>query len=279
MNTEQTIYPEACTYELELPGHTLKYRGHHTNLNINDRLYGHRSNARKNSNCRSKYLFYAANDYKDVQIHILRTFTNITKDELKDEERADIIAGGYYENKLYNDRLPWSIKGWEYEKKRREDPKVLAQFNANRKEWRHKTDKGKAEHERKNDARRIKAFQAIPDDDLTWFTHLCNNADKYYPVSAGEKRNKKRRYQKKWSMQKTGKPLQRIHRLKDPNVDLTWFTHLCNFSHQIYPLSAEENANRKRRIKVNWTLAKKYGPEHWKNISPNRKRLYDLRKK
>jgi hypothetical protein len=217
-----------------------------------------------------------------VQIHILRTFTNITKGELKDEERADIIAGGYDENKLYNDRLPSSLppKEWqkEYASKKREDPEYVKQENEKKKVFR-KTDKGKAEHERKNDARRIKAFQAIPDDDLTWFTHLCKNADKYYPVSAGEKRNKKRRYQKKWSMQKTGRPLQRIHRLNDPEADLKWFTHLCNVSHQIYPVSAEENANRKRRIKVNWTLAKKYGPKYWKNISTKRKQFYDSQKK
>jgi hypothetical protein len=278
MNTDQTIYPEACTYELELPGHPLKYIGHHTNLNVAERLYGHRNHARQGRECRSKYLFYAADDYTDVQIRILRTFTNITKAQLKDEERADIIAGGYHENKLYNDRLPWSIKGWEYEKKRREDPKVKAQCNTNKKEWRHNTDKGKAEYERKNDARRIKAFQDVPDDDLTWFTHLCKNADKYYPVSAAQKRNTKRRYQKKWSMKKTGTPLQRIHRVKDPEADVTWFTHLCKSAFLIYPMSAEENANRKRRIKVNWTLTKKYGPTHWKNITPHRKKLYDLRK-
>jgi len=201
MNTEQTIYPEACTYELELPGHKLKYIGHHTNLNIIDRLYGHRSNARKNGNCNSKYLFHTADDYKDVQIRILRTFTNITKGELKDEERADIIAGGYYENKLYNDRLPSSLPTKVLNKqriaKKREDPSYVAQENVKKKVYR-STDKGKAEYERKNDARRIKAFQSIPDDDMTWFTHLCKNADKYYPAPAGEKRNKKRRYQKKW---------------------------------------------------------------------------------
>jgi hypothetical protein len=282
MNTEQNIYPEACTYELELPGHKLKYRGHHMNLNIAERLYGHRSNARNNGHCNSKYLFHTANDYKDVQIRILRTFTNITKGELKDEERADIIAGGYYENKLYNDRLPSSLPTKELNKqrnaKKREDPEFVKQENDKKKVFR-KTDKGKAEHERKNDARRIKAFQVIPDDDMSWFVAICNNATTLFPLTKEEKANNRRRYVKKWSMQKTGQPLQRIHRLKDPNVDLTWFNHLAFYAHQIYPLSAEENANRKRRIKVNWTLAKKYGPEHWKNISPNRKRLYDLHKK
>lgn len=281
MNTQPVItYVNACTYELELPGHKIKYIGHHTNLNICDRLYAHRSGARHGKCCQSKYLFYAADDYKDVQIHILRTFKNITKSELKDEERADIITGGFYENKLYNARLPSSLPTKEFNKqcmaKKRKDPEYVKQETVKKKVYR-STDLGKAEYERKCQARRIKAFQTILDDDLTWFHTICKNAEYFFPLTDAEKWNRTRRYKKKWAMQKTQQPLARVHRIKEYNVDLTWFQHLMNNCNFIFPVSAEENANRKRRIKVDWTLTKKYGPEHCRHISKKRKQMYDAR--
>ena len=143
------------------------------------------------------------------------------------------------------------------------------------KEYAQKNARRQAEAEQK----RIADFRAVQYDDMSWFAAICNNATTIFPLTKEEKANSRRRYKKKWAMQKTQKPLKRIHRVKDPEADLTWFTHLLKSAFLIYPMSAEENANRKRRIKVNWTLTKKYGPTHWKNITPHRKKLYDLRKK
>jgi len=230
----------------------------------------------------TKELFKIANDPTDVKIRWLECYAYISQKELDKKEREAIIDGGFYDGGVYNKVLPCGMTRAEYLSQRQKKnkpnkgkpPRTRTDRNYEQ-EAKQKREKRRVESEQK----RIADFQAVPDDDMSWFVAISNNATTLFPLTKEEKANNRRRYVKKWSMKKTGKPLQRIHELKDPNADLTWFNHLAFYSHQIYPVSPEENANRKRRIKVNWTLTKKYGPKHYKNISANRKRLYDSRKK
>jgi hypothetical protein len=276
-------HSNACIYELYIEGHNITYRGQHDNVDtLNDRLLDHRSNASLDRTITSKELFKIANDPTDVKIRWLSCYAYISQKDLDKKEREAIIDGGFYDGGVYNKILPCGVTRAEYasqwRKKNRPNtgrpPRTSLTRNYEQ-EAEQKRNRRRVESEKK----RIADFQAVPYDDMSWFVAISNNATTLFPLTKDEQANNRRRYVKKWNMRKIGRPLQKIHRLIDLNVDYTWFTHLCKFSHQIYPVSTEDNANRKRRIKVNWTLAKKYGPEHWKNISPNRKQLYDSHKK
>lgn len=91
---------------------------------------------------------------------------------------------------------------------------------------------------------------------------------------------------KKWRQSEKGK--QYVEQSKEKEKWKAWYKHQyanmewmrtlrCN-SLQIFPMSKEENTNRKRRIKEKWRLQKKYGNNYWKNISPTRKKYYDAKK-
>jgi hypothetical protein len=198
---------------------------------VHQNAYKHRNDNATDRQCEKNYKAFDILQYDDCEMILIEPYPCENNGQLKDREAYWMKQYFPEQNKeevCINEKIPSSLPTKELNKqrqaKKREDPEYVKQEQEKKKVYR-KTDKGKAEYERKCQARRIKAFQSIPDDDLTWFTDLCK------------------------------------------------------FSHQIYPVSTEENANRKRRIKVNWTLAKRYGPEHWKNISPYRKQLYDSRKK
>ena len=273
----------ACIYELYLEGHPITYRGQHDDVDtLNTRLIEHRSNAVQDRPTTSKELYKLAKDPTDVKIRWLSCYAYISKKDLDKREREAIIDGGFYDGGVYNKVLPCGttraeyVRQWQKKNKpnKSKPPRTRADRNYD-KEYAQKNARRQAEAEQK----RIADFRAVQYDDMSWFAAICNNATTIFPLTKEEKANSRRRYKKKWAMQKTQKPLKRIHRVKDPEADLTWFTHLLKSAFLIYPMSAEENANRKRRIKVNWTLTKKYGPTHWKNITPHRKKLYDLRKK
>ena len=116
MNND-TIYDEACIYKLYLDGAEKVYIGQHKNLLVQERLYGHRSGAKRDEKCHSKYLFHLASNPKDVKIEIVCVFQNITFGELKDKEREQIILHGYYDGGVWNDQLPSSLPTAELSKK------------------------------------------------------------------------------------------------------------------------------------------------------------------
>lgn len=209
MNND-TIYDEACIYKLYLDGAEKVYIGQHKNLLVQERLYGHRSGAKRDEKCHSKYLFHLASNPKDVKIEIVCVFQNITFGELKDKEREQIILHGYYDGGVWNDQLPSSLPTAELSKKRqaekRKDPAFRKQQNEDKKEWR-KTDKGKAEYARKQAKRVLKAeqkrlvdFQAIPDDDMNWLATISKHALTIYPRTPEETANNRRRIKKKWAV-------------------------------------------------------------------------------
>ena len=246
MNND-TIYDEACIYKLYLDGVEKVYIGHHKNLLVQQRLYGHRSHAKRDSHCQSKHLFQQTSNPKDVKIEIVKTFQNITRGQLKDKEREQIILHGYYEGKVWNVRLPSSLSTAELNRKtyfdKRKDPAYRKADDERARKWR-KTDKGKAliERERKKQADKRK--------------------DPAYRKEENEKKKewKKTKKGKAEYARRQAKQLLKAEqkRLADfqaiPDDDMNWFETISKHALTIYPRTKAEMANNRRRIKKMWNV-------------------------
>jgi hypothetical protein len=201
-------YQFGCIYKLVSKETNTIYIGSTTHgyerFRVHQNAYKHRNDNATDRQCEKNYKAFDILQYDDCEMILIEPYPCENNGQLKDREAywmKQYFPEQDKEEVCINEKIPSSLPTKVLNKqriaKKREDPSYVAQENVKKKVYR-STDKGKAEYERKNDARRIKAFQAIPDDDLTWFTHLCKNADKYYPMTADEKWNKKRRYKKKW---------------------------------------------------------------------------------
>jgi hypothetical protein len=204
----QMKYEFGCIYKLVSKQTKQIYVGStthgHGRFRMHQNAYNNRHKNTTDRQCETNYKAFELLQYDDCEMKLIEPYPCENNGQLKDREA--FWMRHYFPEQCkvevcINEKIPSSLPTKELNKqriaKKREDPTFVAVEKAKKKVYR-TTDKGKAEYERKNDARRIKAFQAIPYEDLSWFTHLCKNADKYFPVSVEQKRNKKRRYQKKW---------------------------------------------------------------------------------
>ena len=143
------ILKESCIYKLYCDTIDKIYIGHHRNFNAEERLITHKWN-RNNTikKCGSAELYKLVNNIEDIKIDIIYRYYNITLDQLKDYERQTILEYGFYENKLFNKKLPFGLATPEEIEERRKKAKreyyernkqtVIDKVNATR-----KTDIGK----------------------------------------------------------------------------------------------------------------------------------------